>query len=172
MNTLRVGTDLQYVLREAVVGDREQVVNLVRGVLDEFAMRWDPTGADAQVVAMPDSYVDAGGRFFVVVAPAGTIVGTLGMMPVSATLIELRKMYLLPSTRGQGIGRTLVQYAIDWARLAGFSRIELETAASLAAAMALYKKMGFEPMGAASCQSACEFRLRLDLHDTNTGTQL
>ena len=160
-----------YSIRPAVQADRDKVIDIVRSVLHEFAMHWDPQGADAELMSMPGSYSDAGGVCLVVVDNDDSIVGVLGMMPVSDQMVELRKMYLLPSTRGHGVGRCLVEYAINWARAAGFAQIELETAAALKAAIALYQKMGFQPMGAATCQTACEFRLRLNLNDIQMGGQ-
>lgn len=160
-----------FAIRAAERADRDQAIELVRSVVREFSLHFDAQGADAELMSMPDSYRDTGGACLVVVDGADSIVGTLGMMPVTYDMVELRKMYLLPATRGHGVGRALVNYAIDWARDSGFARIELETAAAMHAAMALYRKVGFVPLGAATCQTACEFRLRLDLNDIQRGGQ-
>jgi ribosomal protein S18 acetylase RimI-like enzyme len=50
---------------------------------------------------------------------------------------------LLPTFRGQGIGRRLMQRTIDAARACGLTRIELTVRESNVNAIALYKAFGF-----------------------------
>lgn len=56
---------------------------------------------------------------------------------------ELKRMYVAPSVRGQGIGRALVDALEGEARLLGITRIVLETGTRLAAAIRLYETMGY-----------------------------
>ncbi|HWJ74512.1 MAG TPA: GNAT family N-acetyltransferase [Kaistia sp.] len=56
-------------------------------------------------------------------------------------------MGLLPAYRGLGVGRRLLEAAIDAARLAGMTRIALTVRADNAAAARLYQRIGFEPEG-------------------------
>jgi ribosomal protein S18 acetylase RimI-like enzyme len=56
-------------------------------------------------------------------------------------------MGLLPKYRGQGIGRKLMQRAIDAALAFGFTRIELTVRETNVNAIALYKNFGFETEG-------------------------
>ncbi len=49
--------------------------------------------------------------------------------------------------RGQGIGRRLMDTAVAQARTSGLEKIELQVYTSNAAAIALYKKAGFEEEG-------------------------
>jgi ribosomal protein S18 acetylase RimI-like enzyme len=56
-------------------------------------------------------------------------------------------MGLLPKYRGQGIGRKLMQRALDAAFAFGFTRIELTVRETNANAIALYKNFGFETEG-------------------------
>lgn len=57
-----------------------------------------------------------------------------------ATVDEL---YVLPDKRGQGIGRALMEAAIDRARTAGCGWIELGTGESDLPARGLYESLGF-----------------------------
>jgi putative acetyltransferase len=50
---------------------------------------------------------------------------------VDDSTCELKKMYCLPQYRGQGLGRTLMEFAPIKARELGFKRMILETAAPL-----------------------------------------
>ena len=56
-------------------------------------------------------------------------------------------MGLLPGYRGQGIGRELMQRALDAAIAFGFTRIELTVREANVNAIALYRKLGFETEG-------------------------
>jgi N-acetylglutamate synthase-like GNAT family acetyltransferase len=56
---------------------------------------------------------------------------------------QLRWVVLLPSARGHGVGRALVDMAIDHARLCRHTEVYLETTDGLASSMAIYEKVGF-----------------------------
>jgi L-amino acid N-acyltransferase YncA len=56
-------------------------------------------------------------------------------------------MGLLPKYRGQGIGRKLMERALDAALAFGFTRIELTVREANVNAIALYKNFGFETEG-------------------------
>jgi len=56
---------------------------------------------------------------------------------------------VLPAYRGQGIGRRLLEACIEKAWSKGMTRVDLETRADNAAAIALYEKVGFRREGLA-----------------------
>jgi ribosomal protein S18 acetylase RimI-like enzyme len=55
----------------------------------------------------------------------------------------LEELYVVPSLRGQGIGRALLEAALDMARSEGASHMELGTSETDTAARALYESAGF-----------------------------
>jgi ribosomal protein S18 acetylase RimI-like enzyme len=55
----------------------------------------------------------------------------------------LEELYVVPDLRGQGLGRSLLEAAIDIARAEGAEQMELGTSESDAAARALYESAGF-----------------------------
>ena len=55
----------------------------------------------------------------------------------------LEELYVAPSKRGQGLGRALLEAAMDVARSEGAERMELGTSADDTAARALYERSGF-----------------------------
>ena len=57
---------------------------------------------------------------------------------------QLRWVVLLPEARGSGVGRKLVDFALDHARSCGHREVFLETTDGLAPSMAIYEKVGFE----------------------------
>ncbi len=56
-------------------------------------------------------------------------------------------MGLIKEHRGQGVGRRLMETAISAAKAQGVERVELEVFASNAAAVTLYRKLGFREEG-------------------------
>ena len=55
----------------------------------------------------------------------------------------LEELYVVPERRGRGLGRALLEAAIDHARERGAARIDLNTSVDDVAARALYESAGF-----------------------------
>jgi ribosomal protein S18 acetylase RimI-like enzyme len=55
----------------------------------------------------------------------------------------LAELYVAPQQRGQGLGRALLEAAVDHARQRGADRIELATGLDDTAARSLYERLGF-----------------------------
>ena len=94
--------------------------------------------------------IERGYPQFVVVS-AGTVVGWCDVLPYRTRVIYSHSgalgIGLLPQFRGRGIGRTLMQRAVDAAFAFGLTRIELTVREANATAIALYKSLGFEVEG-------------------------
>jgi GNAT superfamily N-acetyltransferase len=89
----------------------------------------------------------AGGRgVFLVAYQAGTAVGCGALRLLDAETAELKRMYVSPSARGQGLGRRLVAALETEARALGVRRLVLETGIRQTAAVALYRSTGFRPI--------------------------
>ena len=154
-------------LRAASNQDRPAIERLVFGVLKEFGLSPDPGVSDADLRDIEAAYLRSGGMFDVLVSGAGEIVGSIGLYPVSKSTCELRKMYLDPSIRGQGHGRRLLEHALARARQLGFSRVTLETANVLKAAISLYEGYGFKEYTPDHKSCRCDRAYYLDLqHST------
>ncbi len=76
--------------------------------------------------------------------------GTAGLKPLDAAVgedgagvAEIKRMYVRPVARGQGVGRVLLQQLVADARADGYRTLRLETAEWMAAAHALYRSVGF-----------------------------
>jgi putative acetyltransferase len=77
----------------------------------------------------------------------GKILGGGGIFPskgLPADTCELVKMYLLPEARGTGLGATIINKSIEFAKQQGFKRIYLESMPELKKAISVYEKFGFE----------------------------
>jgi len=69
--------------------------------------------------------------------------GSIGIVAASTEQAQLRWFLLHPDLRGQGIGRMLLEEAINFCRNSGYSSIFLWTVSALIAAGKLYNALGF-----------------------------
>ena len=94
--------------------------------------------------------IEHGSPQFVVLS-AATVVGWCDVIPNRTRVIYSHcgslGIGLLPEFRGKGIGRQLMQRAIEAAFAFGLTRIELTVRERNANAIALYKSLGFEVEG-------------------------
>ena len=135
-----------FVIRDWEPRDRIAAADVIHFVLTQYKLGWEPEGADRDVLEVEECYLATGGEFWVV-EKQGQIVGTSAYYPVSRgnKAVEIRKMYLLSSVRGQGLGKFLLQKLEDAIALRGFEQIWIETASVLVEAVKLYESSGYIP---------------------------
>lgn len=72
------------------------------------------------------------------------LVGSCAIVRRDEQLAQLRWVLLSRRLRGTGLGRYLVETALDYCREIGYRRVFLETTDGLEASSSLYRKMGFQ----------------------------
>ena len=83
---------------------------------------------------------------FFVAEDGGRIIGELGI-EVSGYGVADFGMMVAPDARGSGVGSALLEAAIAWAREAGAHKVALQVWPHNEAAIALYRKYGFDQEG-------------------------
>ena len=104
----------------------------------DVAEQWSET-AWADELAAHDRYVLA--RYDV----NSHIIGVATFSRV-AELSDLNRVIVHPEFRGRGIGASLVRAGLDWASAVGARRMLLEVRPDNEPAVALYRRLGFEPV--------------------------
>jgi L-amino acid N-acyltransferase YncA len=137
-------------IREATARDWPAIWPIVRAVVvaaDTFT--YDPamTENEAQALWM----VGAPGRTTAATNARGAVAGTANMYANRAgpgAHVASASFMVAASARGQGVGRALVEDALEWARAAGFRAMQFNAvAATNTAAVALYESLGFAIVG-------------------------
>jgi GNAT superfamily N-acetyltransferase len=64
-----------------------------------------------------------------------------------AGVAHLYQMWVAPESRGQGVGRALLDAAVEWARTAGAHALMLNVTIGNSPAVHLYERAGFVPVG-------------------------
>ncbi|MBN4055220.1 GNAT family N-acetyltransferase [bacterium AH-315-K03] len=129
-------------IRQANNADSEAIKRVVFEVLREYGLKPDPDDIDKDLDAIENNYCLSGG-YFGVVEKKDEIVASVGIYNRGGNICELRKMYILASQRGKGLGKMLLDFSLDKAREMNFKQMFLETATPLVEAIGLYKKYGF-----------------------------
>ncbi len=93
---------------------------------------------------IPTFYQVGNGNFWIA-KDYSKVIGTIGLLDIGNNKAALRKMFVAKSYRGKefGIGQSLLNNLIAWARHKGIKEIFLGTTEKFIAAQRFYKKNGF-----------------------------
>jgi GNAT superfamily N-acetyltransferase len=134
----------QYTLRDLRPGDIGWIVHR-QGVLYWNEYRWDERfeALCAEILARFVLKFDPQKEKAWVAERHGEIVGAIFCVRKSATVAQLRLLYVEPNARGLGIGTRLVDECIAFARAHGYRKMVLWTNSVLHSARHIYEAKGF-----------------------------
>jgi len=108
---------------------------------------------DREILSEPKTHIlDPGGQICIAES-SSEVIGCCALIVIAPGELELAKMTVSESARGCGVGRQLLQFAIDEARRMGAHRLYLESNTKAAAAIHLYEQLGFRHLPAPVHQS-------------------
>ena len=115
-------------------------------------------------------HVAAGAGVFVIARAGGEAVGCGALRRLDGDSAEVKRMYVEPAVRGQGVGAAILSHLEAAALELGASRLVLETGVHQVEAIGLYRKAGFTPVPCwgeyASAPTSVCFEKRIEVEKT------
>jgi ribosomal protein S18 acetylase RimI-like enzyme len=99
---------------------------------------------DQELAGLPGDYAPPQGRLLLAECQ-GQLAGCVALHPLEPGVCEMKRLYLRPQFRGQGLGRALAERIIAEARQIGYRCMRLDTVGPVMKdAVAMYRKLGFK----------------------------
>ena len=95
-----------------------------------------------ELAKLPGDYARPAGRLALAFQKS-VVAGCGALRPLSSDVCEMKRLYIRPAFRGKGAGGAMIDALISSARGIGYQRMRLDTLPSMAAAIAIYRSLGF-----------------------------
>lgn len=124
--------------------DLDAVRRLFRAYAASLAFDLDFQDFAAELDALPGPYAAPGGCILLAKTKSEPV-GVIAVQPLGGgDVCEMKRLYVRPDHRRQGIARALAERLLKEARDRGYTTMRLDTVASMTAARSLYQSLGFE----------------------------
>lgn len=143
-----VTTEAYTIVRVRSQADLEAISDLFYKYAASLGFDLSFQSFDAEMAAMPGKYAAPSGELLLARSEQGLPVGCVGLRPLSKDCCEMKRLYVLPTTQGTGIGRALALSILDIAERSGYQEMRLDTLPSMGAAVKMYRAFGFEEIPA------------------------
>jgi GNAT superfamily N-acetyltransferase len=125
-----------------VPADQSPARELIAAMIDELIPLYGRIdGPDAPTATAAD-FSPPGGTFLVLERDGAPVAGG-GLKRLDARTCEIKRMFVVPEARGQGVARALLQALEDAARTLGYTAARLDTGPQQPHARALYESAGY-----------------------------
>lgn len=152
----------EWSIRAYAPDDRDLLFAFFGEVLGGMGYEFLPEGKDSDIGSIESSYTANSGAFHIVAA-GGKVRGSIGVRRFSGEIAELKRLYLAKDLRGKGIGRDLCLQAIREASALGYRFLRLDTTSKSAAAIAIFTRLGFQPIPRYNADPYAELFMELAL---------
>jgi GNAT superfamily N-acetyltransferase len=148
-------------------GNEEQV-SAIQALMTEYWTSFGFTtcfqGFDQELASLPGKYAPPSGRLLLA-SVDGEPAGCVALRPFDEGRGEIKRLYVRPQFRGQGVAQALMDRVVAEGRGIGYRELIADTLPDvMATALRMYERMGFEriaPYSANPTPEAEHIRLRL-----------
>jgi putative acetyltransferase len=132
---LRIGYRAKLICIEP---DLEAIRELWREYWASQGLPGDFQNFEAELATLPGNY-----QRFLLKRIDGAPAATIALRPLTEQACEVKRLYVRPAHRGQGLARELLAGIIAEAKALGYTQIFADTLPTMQAAQALYRSEGF-----------------------------
>lgn len=119
--------------------------SLLRAYASELGLDLGFQSFEEEVQSLPGPYRQPSGAFILAREGAEPI-GCVGIRRLHEGVGEMKRLHVLASRRGEGLGRRLALEAIEQGRKLRYRQIRLDTLPAMTTAQRLYTNLGFRPI--------------------------
>jgi putative acetyltransferase len=127
-------------IRKASIEDIEPIKVILLNTLKEYQI---PIPNPYPVTDIESIGMENTGYKVFVLVKNESVIGFIILRPISKDCMELKRLYLTSLERGCGLGRMLLDCAVQYAMDSNVQTIQLETTSKFKKAVSLYQRNGF-----------------------------
>ena len=125
-----------------------EVKSLIVAYTDSLGRDLSFQNLSAELADLQKKYGFPAGRLLAAIADHGDVVGCVAYCRHSAVRCEMKRLYVLPAYRKDGIGQALLTEIVNLAAADGYEEMVLDTLLPMESAIRLYRRNGFEEIPA------------------------
>jgi ribosomal protein S18 acetylase RimI-like enzyme len=138
-----VATDPARIAPVAGPGDLAAARTLFEAYAASIGIDLGYQGFAAELAGLPGKYAPPAGALLLARDTRSAAIGCVALRPLDRDACEMKRLYVAPAGRGLGLGRALGEAVLAEAARIGYREIRLDTLPTMAAAIGLYRRLGF-----------------------------
>jgi GNAT superfamily N-acetyltransferase len=131
------------IIRAQTADDMEAVRTLFREYQRLLGVDLCFQGFEEELATLPGRYAPPKGRLLLAREGEPTA-GCVALRPLDRGVCEMKRLFVRPDYRGQGLGRLLASRVVSEATALGYAVMRLDTLDTLEHAMQIYETLGFQ----------------------------
>lgn len=127
---------------KAAYDNLDAVRVLFREYVHELGVDLNFQDFEQELSTLPGKYAEPKGRLYLAYDHTEAI-ACIALRPIDDQVGEVKRLYVKPTHRRQGLSKNLAECIIEEARKIGYQRLVLDTLNTMIPAMNLYRSLGF-----------------------------